>query len=76
MLGSFAPQRLKTSMPSFTPPAPYTLEANPDSFLDGSDLVFINPVGTGYSATIAPARTATPASPRRSTHFPVATTQR
>lgn len=54
MLGSFAPLRLKTSMPSFTPPAPYTLEANPDSLLDKSDLVFINPVGTGYSAAIAP----------------------
>jgi carboxypeptidase C (cathepsin A) len=54
MLGSFAPQRIKTSMPSFTPPAPYTLEANPDSLLDRSDLVFINPVGTGYSAAIAP----------------------
>jgi len=54
MLGSFAPLRLKTSMPSFTPPAPYTLEPNPDSLLDKSDLVFINPVGTGYSAAIAP----------------------
>ena len=46
--------RIKTSMPSFTPPAPYTLEPNPDSLLDKSDLVFINPVGTGYSAAIAP----------------------
>lgn len=54
LLGSFAPMRLKTSMPSFTPPAPYTLEANADSLLDKSDLVFINPVGTGYSAAIAP----------------------
>jgi carboxypeptidase C (cathepsin A) len=54
LLGSFAPQRLKTAMPSFTPPAPYTLEANPDSLLDKTDLVFINPVGTGYSAAIAP----------------------
>jgi carboxypeptidase C (cathepsin A) len=54
MLGSFAPLRIKTAMPGFTPPAPYTLEANPDSLLDKSDLVFINPVGTGYSAAIAP----------------------
>jgi carboxypeptidase C (cathepsin A) len=54
MLGSFAPMRLKTSMPSFTPPAPYRLEPNPDSLLDRSDLVFINPVGTGYSAAVAP----------------------
>ncbi|CAM2141324.1 Serine carboxypeptidase [Pararobbsia alpina] len=54
LLGSFAPRRIKTSMPSFTPPAPYSMEDNPDSLLDHSDLVFINPVGTGYSAAIAP----------------------
>ncbi|WP_322011916.1 S10 family serine carboxypeptidase-like protein [Paraburkholderia sp. J12] len=54
LLGSFAPKRIKTSMPGFTPPAPYTLEDNPDSLLDRSDLVFINPVGTGYSAAVAP----------------------
>ncbi|MBV9197683.1 MAG: peptidase S1 [Solirubrobacterales bacterium] len=54
LLGSFAPMRLKTEMPNFTPAAPYTTEANPDSLLDKSDLVFINPVGTGYSAAIAP----------------------
>jgi carboxypeptidase C (cathepsin A) len=54
LLGSFAPMRLKTSLPNFTPPAPYEIETNPDSLLDVSDLVFINPVGTGYSAAIAP----------------------
>jgi carboxypeptidase C (cathepsin A) len=54
LLGSFGPRRIKTSMPHFTPPAPYSLEDNPDSLLDHTDLVFINPVGTGYSAAIAP----------------------
>ncbi len=54
LLGSFAPRRVKTSLPSFTPPAPYTIEDNPDSLIDRSDLVFIDPVGTGYSAAIAP----------------------
>ncbi len=54
LLGSFAPKRIKTSMPGFTPPPPYTLEDNPDSLLDRSDLCFINPVGTGYSTAIAP----------------------
>ncbi|QDQ81327.1 S10 family peptidase [Paraburkholderia megapolitana] len=54
LLGSFAPRRIKTSMPGFTPPAPYQMEDNPDSLLDKSDLVFLNPVGTGYSAAIAP----------------------
>ena len=54
LLGSFGPRRIKTSMPFFTPPAPYALEDNADSLLDRTDLVFINPVGTGYSAAIAP----------------------
>jgi carboxypeptidase C (cathepsin A) len=55
LLGSFAPKRLKTKMPKFTPP-PYGLEDNSECLLDKSDLVFINPVGTGYSAAIAPFR--------------------
>ncbi|WP_374755077.1 S10 family peptidase [Burkholderia sp. MSMB175] len=54
LLGSFAPRRIRTSMPGFTPPAPYQMEDNPDSLLDKSDLVFVNPVGTGYSAAVAP----------------------
>lgn len=54
LLGSFGPRRIKTSMPDFTPPAPYVLEDNQESLLDHSDLVFINPVGTGYSAAVAP----------------------
>lgn len=54
LLGSFGPRRIKTSMPHFTPPAPYALEDNANSLLDRTDLVFINPVGTGYSAAIAP----------------------
>ncbi|WP_408581676.1 S10 family peptidase [Burkholderia cenocepacia] len=56
LLGSYAPKRIKTSMPDYTPPAPYTIETNPDSLLDKTDLVFINPVGTGYSTAIAPAK--------------------
>ncbi|WP_405163817.1 peptidase S1 [Nocardia sp. NBC_01499] len=54
LLGSFAPRRIKTNMPDFTPPAPYSMEDNPDSLIDTSDLVFVNPVGTGYSAAVAP----------------------
>ena len=54
LLGSFGPRRIRTSMPNFTPPAPYTIEDNPDSLLDKSDLIFVNPVGTGYSAAVAP----------------------
>lgn len=54
LLGSFGPRRIVTSMPYFTPPAPYALEDNQDSLLGLTDMVFINPVGTGYSAAIAP----------------------
>ncbi len=56
LLGSFAPRRIHTSMPGFTPPPPYSMEDNPDSLIDRTDLVFINPIGTGYSAAIAPAK--------------------
>jgi carboxypeptidase C (cathepsin A) len=56
LLGSFGPRRIHTDMPHFTPPAPYILEDNSDSLLDCTDLVFINPVGTGYSAAICPRR--------------------
>jgi carboxypeptidase C (cathepsin A) len=56
LLGSFGPRRVKTRTPYFTPPPPYVLEDNADSLLDRTDLVFINPVGTGYSAAIAPGK--------------------
>ncbi len=56
LLGSFAPMRIRTALPDFTPPAPYRIETNTDSLLDTSDLVFVNPVGTGYSCAIAPYR--------------------
>jgi carboxypeptidase C (cathepsin A) len=56
LLGSFGPRRIRTSMPYFTPPAPYVMVDNPDSLLDQTDLVFINPVGTGYSAAMAPGK--------------------
>ncbi len=54
LLGSFAPRRIKTSLPGFTPPPPYTMEDNPDSLIDRSDLVYVNPVGTGYSSAVSP----------------------
>jgi carboxypeptidase C (cathepsin A) len=56
LLGSFGPRRIRTSMPNFTPPAPYAMVDNPDSLLDETDLVFLNPVGTGYSAAVAPGK--------------------
>jgi carboxypeptidase C (cathepsin A) len=59
LLGSFGPRCIRTSMPHFTPPAPYALEDNTECLLGHSDLVFINPVGTGYSSAIARERMAT-----------------
>ena len=49
-MGSFAPVRIETASPEATAPAPYHLVPNNDSLLDKTDLVFIDAVGTGYSA--------------------------
>ncbi len=48
-MGAFGPRRVLTSDANSTPPAPYRLEDNEYSLLDVSDLVFIDPVGTGFS---------------------------
>lgn len=48
-LGGFGPMRVETSDPKATPPAPYTLQKNPYSLLDKTDLVFVDAVGTGFS---------------------------
>jgi len=56
LLGAFAPRRIRTWTPGLTPRAPCALEDNPDSLVDRSDLVYIHPVGTGYSTAIAPHR--------------------
>jgi carboxypeptidase C (cathepsin A) len=48
-LGALGPRRVSLSGdPQFQPP-PYSLENNPYSLLDRSDLVFIDPVSTGFS---------------------------
>lgn len=48
-MGSFGPKRVATVNAGATPPAPYKLEDNPNCLLDKTDLVFIDPVGTGFS---------------------------
>ncbi|HEX8872246.1 MAG TPA: hypothetical protein VF758_05740 [Candidatus Acidoferrum sp.] len=48
-MGSFGPKRVATVNAGVTPPAPYRLEDNPSCLLDKADLVFIDPVGTGFS---------------------------
>ncbi len=52
-MGAIGPRRLVLDQevnPSVTPP--FGLQDNPNSILDVADLVFIDPVGTGYSQAI------------------------
>ena len=48
-LGILGPQRVATDDEGATPEPPYALVDNEFSLLPSSDLVFIDPVGTGYS---------------------------
>ncbi|WP_229218685.1 S10 family peptidase [Rugamonas brunnea] len=52
-LGSFGPRRLVTGIPGTTVP-PLQLVDNQETLLDHSDLVFVDAIGTGYSAAVAP----------------------
>ena len=56
LLDSFGPKRIDAALPNIRLGPPYRRIPNPDTLLDHSDLVFINPVGTGYSTAIAPCR--------------------
>ncbi|HKW63595.1 MAG TPA: hypothetical protein VJN89_13685 [Candidatus Acidoferrum sp.] len=55
-MGSMGPRRVMTINAGVTPPAPYKLMDNPDCLLDKSDLVFIDPVGTGFSRAVGKAQ--------------------
>jgi carboxypeptidase C (cathepsin A) len=55
-MGSFGPKRVVTVNAGVTPPAPYKLEDNPSCLLDRADLVFIDPVGTGFSKAVGKAQ--------------------
>ena len=48
-LGTVGPRRVKLTENGEAPPPPYGVEDNPATWLDVTDLVFIDPVGTGYS---------------------------
>ena len=48
-LGAAGPQRVKLTEDGHPLPPPGALEDNPDCWLDATDMVFIDPVGTGYS---------------------------
>lgn len=56
-LGIFGPKRVKTNDDGSLPKAPYEMVVNDESLLDVTDLVFIDPISTGYSRP-APAKDA------------------
>ena len=51
-LGALGPKRLEFGNDGDAPSNPPKLLDNPDTWLDFTDLVFIDPVGTGYSSTL------------------------
>jgi carboxypeptidase C (cathepsin A) len=51
-LGAFGPKRAAFPDPKHAPPPPYALEDNDASLLDLTDLVFVDPVGTGFSRSV------------------------
>jgi len=53
-LGALGPRRVKMLDNGFMPPPPYQLEDNEQTWLTETDLVFIDPVGTGYSRATKP----------------------
>tara|TARA_R110000850_G_scaffold22504_3_gene66635 strand:+ start:4247 stop:5797 length:1551 start_codon:yes stop_codon:yes gene_type:complete len=48
-LGGFGPKRVQMKKDGTMPNPPFQLAENPDSILSVADLVFIDPVSTGYS---------------------------
>ncbi len=54
-MGALGPKRVDMGAEGFMPPPPYTLIDNAHTWLDLGDLVFIDPVGTGYSRATDPA---------------------
>lgn len=53
-LGALGPRRIKMMDDGMLPPPPYEMEDNQATWLADTDLVFIDPVGTGYSRAAKP----------------------
>jgi carboxypeptidase C (cathepsin A) len=51
-MGAFGPRRIVTSEAVPTPPPPYQLVDNENTLLDATDMVFIDPIGTGFSKPV------------------------
>jgi len=48
-MGALGPRRIVVTDAGFTPPPPYRVVDNAESIIDRTDLVMIDPVGTGFS---------------------------
>ena len=55
-MGAFGPRRVDTANAAPTPPPPYRVVDNADSLIQTADLVFIDPVGTGFSKAVGKAK--------------------
>ncbi|MGA8500304.1 MAG: hypothetical protein WB683_02060 [Candidatus Sulfotelmatobacter sp.] len=55
-MGAFGPRRVLTTDAGPTPPPPFKLVDNVDCLLDKTDLVFVDPVGTGFSRAVGKAK--------------------
>jgi len=53
-MGCIGPRRVPMNADGTMPPPPYHLIDNQQTWLDQTDLVFIDPVGTGYSRALNP----------------------
>jgi carboxypeptidase C (cathepsin A) len=51
-MGAFGPKRVVVNDNGHTPPPPYDLVDNPGTIIDVADMVFIDPIGTGFSRVI------------------------
>jgi carboxypeptidase C (cathepsin A) len=51
-LGAIGPKRIRFGAEGDSPSDPVVLRDNPGTWLDFSDLVFIDPIGTGYSRSL------------------------
>jgi carboxypeptidase C (cathepsin A) len=53
-MGAIGPKRVKMLPEGGMPAPPFQIEDNEASWLDQTDLVFVDPVGTGYSRAVTP----------------------
>ena len=51
-MGAFGPKRVLVNDPNPTPPPPYDVEDNPGTLMGVTDMVFIDPIGTGFSRVV------------------------